>query len=63
MSPDERPGFPVTDTQGNVHTTVCYPFAHTVGCSCGWVRRNVDPSIMDELCEIHLADNGIVPPW
>ena len=43
-----------TDTYGHPHVTVAYPFARTVGCSCGWVRRNIDVSIMDELAEQHL---------
>ena len=45
----------VTDTKGVVHVTVCYPFANTVGCSCGWVRRDVADTIMDELCNQHLT--------
>jgi len=42
------------------HVTTCYPLARKVGCSCGWERTNVDESIMDELCLIHLQDRGVI---
>ena len=47
-------------SQTGVHATVAYPFARTVGCSCGWCRRDVDPSILDELAEQHLRQVGAV---
>lgn len=37
----------------NLHMIVAYPLQRTVGCPCGWVRRDVDPDLMDELFAIH----------
>ena len=49
-----------TSPDGTVHLMVAYPFARTVGCACGWVRRNVDDTIMDQLFEAHLQARGAV---
>ena len=43
------------------HVTTAYPVARTVGCSCGWVRRNVDPSVMDDLIIQHINSKGVPP--
>jgi len=48
-----------TDTAGTVHATVSYPFANTVGCSCGWVRRYVHPDIHEDLITAHLHRVGL----
>ena len=45
---------PVTDAKGETHFMVSYPFANTVGCSCGWTRRFVHPDIHDDLMAQHL---------
>lgn len=41
------------------HVTTAYPFARTVGCSCGWTRTNVAESVMDDLIMAHLKSVGV----
>jgi hypothetical protein len=45
---------PVTDAKGETHFTISYPYANTVGCSCGWTRRFVAPQVHDEVIQQHL---------
>lgn len=45
---------PITDVQGTAHYTVAYQFAKTVGCSCGWVRKDILPDFHDDLIVEHL---------
>ena len=50
---------PMTDTKGVLHATVSYPFARTVGCSCGWVRTDVTEAFHEALIEAHLWKKGV----